>query len=212
MGLLGYIRRALRRYFLSGILVVVPIIITYLVLRFLFTSIDGILSPFLAKWLGYYRPGLGILVTVLLIFLVGILTRGFLGRKLVHYWERFLAAVPIVRTVYSAAKQLLLAVAGPQAGDFNRVVLIPYPRVGIYAFAFVAEEVKLNYSAGESEYVAVFVPSTPTPVTGFVVIVNKKDIYPTDITIEEAIKFLVSGGIAVPPEMLPEKLRQQQTT
>lgn len=210
MGLFGYIRQVLRRYFVSGILVIVPLIITYLVLRFLFTSIDGILSPWLEKWLGYYRPGLGILVTLLLILLAGILTRGIVGSRLINYWEKFLTALPLVRTIYSAAKQLLISVAGPQTGDFNRVVIVPYPRVGVYAFAFAAESVSLEKSDIEGDYVAVFIPSTPTPFTGFVVIVNKEDIYPTDITIEEAIKFLVSGGIAIPERLLPEKLRQRQ--
>jgi uncharacterized membrane protein len=210
MGLFGYIRQVIRRYFVSGILVIVPLIITYIVLRFLFNSIDGILSPVLANWLGYYKPGLGILVTVLLILLTGILTRGLVGSRLVHYWEKLLAALPLVRTIYSAAKQLLISVAGPQTGEYNRVAIVPYPRVGVYAFAFVAGSVTLENAKIEGEHVAVFIPSTPTPFTGFVVIVNKEDIHPTDITIEEAIKFLVSGGIAVPQRLLPEKLRQQQ--
>jgi uncharacterized membrane protein len=212
MQLLGYIRQLLRRYFVSGILVIVPLIITYLVLRFLFTSVDGILSPWLAKWLGYYKPGLGILVTVMLIFLAGILTRGLIGSRLVGHWERFLTALPLVRTIYTAAKQLLISVAGPQTGDFNRVVIVPYPRLGVYAFAFAAENITLEKTGVEGDYVAVFIPSTPTPFTGFVVMVRKDDIHPTDITIEEAIKFLVSGGIAVPNQLLPEKLREQQVS
>ncbi|MFH2056959.1 MAG: DUF502 domain-containing protein [bacterium] len=209
MGLFGYIRQILRRYFVSGILVIVPLIITYLVLRFLFTSIDGILSPWLEKWLGYYKPGLGILVTLLIILLAGVLTRGLIGGRLVHQWEKLITALPLVRTIYSAAKQLLISVAGPQTGEFNRVVIVPYPRVGVYAIAFSSESVDLSKSGIEGDYVAVFIPSTPTPFTGFVVIVNKEDVHPTDITIEEAIKFLVSGGIAVPTRLLPENLRQQ---
>ncbi len=211
MSLFGYIRNTLKRYFLSGILVIVPLVVTYLVLRFLLTSVDGILSPLLIKILGYSIPGLGILVSILIILLAGILTRGVIGSRLVSYWERFLAALPLVRTIYSPAKQLLVSIAGPQTEKFDRVVIIPYPRQGVYAFAFAAEAVSLRQSGVKGEWVAVFLPSTPTPFTGFVVMVNKKDIIPTDITIEEAIKFLVSGGIAVPEQLIPESAKEQVT-
>ncbi|MCK4857180.1 MAG: DUF502 domain-containing protein, partial [candidate division Zixibacteria bacterium] len=110
MSLFGYIRNTLKRYFLSGILVIVPLVVTYLVLRFLLTSVDGILSPLLIKILGYSIPGLGILVSILIILLAGILTRGVIGSRLVSYWERFLAALPLVRTIYSPAKQLLVSI------------------------------------------------------------------------------------------------------
>ena len=89
---------------------------------------------------------------------------------------------------------------------------MPYPRLDVYAFAFAAENVTLQKTGIEGDYVAVFIPSTPTPFTGFVVIVRREDVHPTDITIEEAIKFLVSGGIAVPSQLLPEKLRKQQVS
>jgi uncharacterized membrane protein len=205
----GYIKLTLKKYFLSGLLVIVPLVITYLVLSFLLTSIDGILSPLLIRIFGYTIPGLGILVSLLLILLAGVLTRGVVGSRLLGYWEQFLSAVPLVRTVYSPAKQLLVSIAGSETEKFDRVVFIPYPRKGLYAFAFAAEEISLDQRGIDGEYVAVFVPSTPTPFTGFVVLVRKDEIVPTDINIEEAIKFLVSGGIAVPDSLLPEKLRSR---
>lgn len=211
MSLLDHIKKTLKRYFLSGLLITVPLVITYLVLRFLLSAIDGILSPLVLRIFGYSIPGLGILVSILLILLAGVLTRGVIGMKLVSYWERFLHTLPLVRTVYAPAKQLILSIAGPQTDKFNRVVVIPYPRPGIYALAFAAEEVRLGERWGEERFVAVFVPSTPTPFTGFVVMVNKEEVFPTDISIEEAIKFLVSGGIAVPDKLLPERLRNRQT-
>jgi uncharacterized membrane protein len=210
MNLFGYIKNTLKRYFVSGILVIVPMVVTYLVLLFLLTSIDGILSPLVMKVFGYTVPGLGILVSILLIMLAGILTRGVVGGRLVYYWEKFLHALPLVRTIYSPAKQLILSIAGPQTEKFNRVVVIPYPRQGVYSLAFAAEEVDLTGRGIEGEFVSVFIPSTPTPFTGFVVMVNKEDLHPIDITIEEAIKFLVSGGIAVPDKLLPEGIRNQQ--
>jgi len=131
---------------------------------------------------------------------------------MIYYWEKLLISLPLVRTIYSAAKQLLISIAGPQSDKFQRVVIVPYPRIGVYALAFVAQDVDISVSGEQDQFMSVFIPSTPTPFTGFVVIVNKRDIYPTDINIEEAIKFLVSGGIAVPESMLPNELKKSQVS
>ena len=208
MSILGYIKNSIKRYFLSGILVIVPLIITYVVLRFFLSSIDGILSPFLVRYLGYDIPGLGIVITIIIVFVAGILTRGVLGRGAVSLWERFLSSLPLVRTIYSAAKQLLISVAEPKESMFQRVVVIPYPRLGMYCFAFAANEVALDSFGVIGDYVAVFIPSTPTPFTGFLVMVKKDEVYPTNISVEEAVKFIVSGGIVVPEVKLPQQIGQ----
>ncbi|MCX6831775.1 MAG: DUF502 domain-containing protein [candidate division Zixibacteria bacterium] len=179
-----------------------------MVLRFFLSSIDGILSPLLIRYLGYDVPGLGIVITIIIVFVAGILTRGVLGRGVVSLWERFLSSLPLVRTIYSAAKQLLISVAEPKASMFQRVVVIPYPRLGMYCFAFAANEVALDSFGVIGDYVAVFIPSTPTPFTGFLVMVKKDEVYPTNISVEEAVKFIVSGGIVVPEVMLPPQIGQ----
>jgi uncharacterized membrane protein len=202
MKVMGYIKSGIKRYFLSGILVIVPLIITYVVLKFFLSSVDGILQPLLVKYLGREIPGLGIVVTIILIFIAGILTRGVLGRGAVNIWERFLTKLPFVRTIYSAAKQLLVSVAEPKESMFKRVVIIPYPRIGMYCFAFAANEVRLDNYGVNDDYVAVFIPSTPTPFTGFLVMVRKAEVLPTNISVEDAVKFIVSGGIVVPESML----------
>jgi len=208
MSILGYIRSGIKRYFLSGILVIVPLIITYVVLRFFLSSIDGILSPLLVRYLGYDIPGLGIIITIAIIFLAGILTRGVLGRGAVSLWERFLNSLPLVRTIYTAAKQLLISVAEPKESMFQRVVIIPYPRLGMYSLAFAANEVTLDRQGLSGDYVAVFIPSTPTPFTGYMLMVKKDEVYPTTMNVEEAVKFIVSGGIVVPELMQPRQIRQ----
>lgn len=206
MKILSYVKSSIKKYFLSGLLVIVPLIITYLVLRFFLMSIDGILSPLLIKYLGYDIPGLGFAITVIVIFIAGILTRGVIGRELVGLWERFLNALPLVRTIYTAAKQLLVSISEPRQSKFQRVVIIPYPRKEVYCFAFAANEVSLDKHGIDGDYVAVFIPSTPTPFTGFVVMVKREEIYPTDMSVEEAVKFIVSGGIVVPPNMLSHSI------
>ncbi len=205
MNILGYIKSSIKRYFLAGILVIVPLIITYVVLKFFLTSIDGILSPLVAKYLGYEIPGLGVVITIIIIFGAGVLTRGVFGRGAVKMWERFLTTLPLVKTIYGASKQLLASVAEPRESTFQRVVIIPYPRLGVYCFAFAASEVTLDIHDLGSDYVAVFIPSTPTPFTGFVVMVKKAEVYPTNISVEQAVKFIVSGGV-VTPEMLTPRL------
>lgn len=203
------LRTKLKRYFLSGILVTVPLIITYLVLKFLLGSIDGILSPLLIRTLGYDVPGLGIVVLLLIILLVGVLTRGVLGRQFIHAWERTLIRVPLVRTVYVASKQLLSSIAEPRDLNYQRVVLIPYPRKDIYCFAFAGSEVELDKAEKPGDYVAVFVPSTPTPFTGFTVLVKKEEVVPIDISVEEAVGFVVSGGIVRPDKWIPSSSPEQ---
>ncbi len=204
MSILDYIKNSIKRYFLSGILVIVPLIITYVVLRFFLSSIDGILSPLLVRYIGYDIPGLGIAVTIIVIFVAGILTRGVLGRGAVTLWERFLSSLPLVRTIYTAAKQLLISLAEPKENLFQRVVIIPYPRLGMYSIAFATSEVTLDRQGLVGDYVAVFIPSTPTPFTGYMLIVKKEEVYPTTMSVEEAVKFIVSGGIVVPETMLPQ--------
>jgi uncharacterized membrane protein len=208
MSILSYIKSSIKRYFLSGILVIVPLIITYVVLRFFLSAIDGILSPLLIRYLGYDIPGLGIVITVAIVFIAGILTRGVLGRGAVSLWERFLSSLPLVRTIYTAAKQLLISVAEPKESMFQRVVIIPYPLLGMYCFAFAANEVTLDNHGVIGDYVAVFMPSTPTPFTGYMLMVKKDEVFPTNISVEEAVKFIVSGGIVVPNSMLPRQLGQ----
>jgi uncharacterized membrane protein len=196
-------RSKLKRYFLSGILVIVPLIITYLVLKFLLGSIDGILSPLLIETFGYRIPGLGIVVLLLIILLVGILTRGVLGRQFLITWEKILVQVPLVRTIYVASKQLLASISEPRELTYQRVVLVAYPSKDIYSFAFAGSEVELDNASDPGNYVAVFVPSTPTPFTGFTVLVKKADVVPIDISVEEAIRFVVSGGIVKPDAWIP---------
>ncbi len=198
MSVLNEITVSLKRYFVSGVLVVVPVILTYIVLKFLFESIDGILQPLIFNVLGYYIPGLGIFTTLLLIMLAGVLTRNFLGARLYRLGESVLERLPIIRPIYSAAKQLLEALAKPSMTSFREVALIEYPRKGIYALCFVSHRIRIENDQQAGKYATCFIPSTPTPVSGMVVMVPHDEVYTVNMTVEEGIKFLVSGGVASP--------------
>lgn len=189
----------LKRYFISGVLVVVPMILTYFVLRFLFDTVDGILQPILHNLLGYYRTGLGVLTTILIILLAGVLARNYLGARFFKLGDRLLNATPLIRPIYSASKQLLEAVTSAgESQSFREVGLIEYPRSGVYALCFVARRFELDLEGTPQPYVACFVASTPTPVSGMVIVVPAEQLIALDMTVEEGIKFLVSGGVATP--------------
>ncbi|HEX9751288.1 MAG TPA: DUF502 domain-containing protein [candidate division Zixibacteria bacterium] len=192
----------LRRAFFSGVLITVPVIVTGYVLYFLFRQIDGILSPLIHRVWGHTIPGLGLAATIILILLVGVIGRNVFGSRLVSLGERLIIRTPIARTIYGAARQFVEAVTSPEKRRFNRVVLIQYPRHGMFSLGFVSG--RTDYSAQGApgrELVSVFVPSTPTPVTGFVVMLPPEELIYLSLTPEQAIKYLVSGGLAVPVRM-----------
>ncbi|MCK4385694.1 MAG: DUF502 domain-containing protein [candidate division Zixibacteria bacterium] len=195
---------ALRRYFLSGILVIVPLIITILVLRFLFRGIDGLLSPFLAELLGYKIPGLGVVATIILIFLAGLLTANVIGSRLFKIWEIFWIKTPLVRTIYGSSKRLVEAFTTTEKESFKQVVLVEFPRKGMFCLGFLTREIEVERQDTREKLIAVFIPSTPTPISGFTMLFPKEDVVPLDMTIEEGIKFFVSGGIAS-PKIFPTK-------
>lgn len=188
----------LRRHFTGGVLVTVPMVVTLYVLFFLFQKVDGLLSPLLDRILGYSIPGMGLLATLVLIVLAGVLTHNVLGSRLYALGEILLIRTPLVRAVYSAVKQLVEALTLPQKKMFDQVALIEYPRKGLLTLAFVSSKVIIEAGDRTGEYVTVFLPSTPTPVTGWVLVVPRADVIPVDLTIEEAGKILMSGGIATP--------------
>lgn len=197
---------ALKNYFLSGVLVVVPLILTYIVLKFLFETLDGILNPLIEKLFGYSITGLGIITTILIIILAGIFTRNIVGAKIYRIWDSILNKVPFIRPVYSAAKQLLEAITLPSMGkgSFKEVCLIEYPRKNCYALGFLSNRLESDMDGTMKTFVSVFVPSTPTPVSGMVVLVPPDEVIPLEMSVEEGIKFLVSGGVAS-PETLKRK-------
>jgi len=200
-----------KRHFISGVLVVVPLILTFIVLRFLFEAVDGILEPILHNLLGYYRTGLGLLTTVLIILLAGLLTRNLVGHRLYRLGERLLVRIPLIRPIYSASKQLLEAMALPNQQSFKEVALIEYPRKGVFQLCFVARRINIKEGEASATYVTCFVPSTPTPVSGMVVLVPVNEVMTLNMTVEEGIKFLVSGGVAS-PDMLSGKPGQPVIT
>lgn len=203
----------IRAYFLAGALVTAPLAITFAVAWWFIGLVDRNVVPlipehwnpdtYLRETIGFEigLPGLGLLILFIVITLIGALTAGFLGRLVVSFGERILARMPVVRSVYSAVKQILETVLKQQSNAFRQAVLIEYPRRGMWAIGFITGTTEGEVqSLVREEIVNVFVPTTPNPTSGFLLFVPDKDIVILDMSVEEAVKMVISGGIVTPPD------------
>jgi len=205
-----------RRYFITGLLIWVPIGITLWVLSFIVSTMDLSLSLLPTSWqpvalFGRHLPGLGALLTLLVIFLTGLLGANFLGQRLVRIWEGLLSRIPIVRTIYSSVKQVSDTLLSPQGNAFRKALLVEYPRKGSWTIGFMtgtpADEVRRRVSeaepvdadAGEgAEMVSIYVPTTPNPTSGFFLMMRREDTIELDMSVDEALKYIVSMGVVSP--------------
>lgn len=189
----------IKRYFITGLLVITPLWGTYLILKALFLTLEGVLGDFLSDYFRYYMPGLGVVVLIVIIFLAGLLTTNFLGRKLLEIWELFLQRVPVISNVYKLVKSIVDTISLQGKEQFNRVVLIEFPRKGHYSFAFVTGITKGEVQEVTKEKVInVYVPTTPNPTSGYFLLVPESEIIPLSMSVEDAMKMIISGGLYTP--------------
>ncbi|MFB3115454.1 MAG: DUF502 domain-containing protein [Nitrospirales bacterium] len=191
-------RVTLKRYFLTGLLVITPIWGTILVLKTLFVAVDSILGNMLSDIVteDYYVPGLGILTLVILIFLAGMMATNFLGGRLYKRWEEFLDRVPIVRGIYATLKSMMDILSFKQREKYNKVVMIQFPKDDNYVLAFVTGETREEVQTLAPEpLVHVYVPTSPNPTSGYFLLVPEREVQSVDMSVEEAMKLIVSGGL-----------------
>lgn len=191
----------LRRYLVAGLLVWVPLGITFLVIKFLLDLMDKLLFVLPVEWrpetlLGFTVPGFGLMLAIIILLLTGFIGANLIGRRLLKIWESFLESIPLVRTLYSSVKQILSSILSTGGHSFRKVLLIEYPRRGIWTLCFqtgaAAKEVQANM---DKESVVVFVPTTPNPTSGFIIVVPQEDTRELDMDIETALKLVMSLGI-----------------
>ena len=194
----------LRRYLVAGLLVWIPLGVTILILKVLISLMDKslLLIPQQYRpeeWLGFSVPGLGLILTLLVLLVTGLLAANIVGRSMVGLWESLLDRIPVVRSVYSAAKNFTEIVFSDSGQSFKKVLLIEYPRKGIYSLAFqtATNLGEVQGRMGE-QMVCTFVPTTPNPTSGYIIIVPKKDIIELDMEIDEALKMIISLGVVIP--------------
>lgn len=196
----------LKRYFVAGLLVLLPLWITFEALRFLIGLFDRSLLLLPAKYqpdvlLGFDIPGFGIVVSVSIILLTGMLVANILGHRLVSWWERFLSKIPLVRSIYSAVKQIAEALFGAGDQTFQKVYLIQYPRPGLWTLAFQTSKNRgeAQMKTGVVGTINLFVPTTPNPTSGFFIIASLHEVVELEMSVDDALKMVISGGVVVPP-------------
>lgn len=198
----------IRSTFVRGAVVIIPLGLTYWFFRALLNVMDGILSPVLEQWLGRPVPGLGFLSMLVVIFAVGLLTRNLIGRLLFTWFENLVRSVPLVRSVYGAIKDLVGAFSlGGKGRTFREVVLVQYPRPGLFTLAFVTNEMHFTGTAKNIEFINVYIPNPPNPTSGVLILVPKEEIIRLDLTIEQGLKLVLSGGIVIPAQFKQRSLQ-----
>ena len=195
----------MKKYFITGLLVWVPLGITLWVLDLTISTMDQTLLLLPAIWhpdklLGIHIPGWGIILTLLIVGLTGMLVRNVLGQQLLRYWEGLLLRIPVVNSIYKGVKQVSDSLLSGSGNSFRKVLLVRYPHPQAWSLAFqtsVPGEVRKKF---DDEYVAVFIPTTPSPVNGFYFFVRKADTIELDMTVDRALRTIVSMGVVAAPE------------
>lgn len=209
----------LRAFFLTGLAIILPLVFTIWILKALFDLVNGITTPFILRifkivhfpyiddpaFTIYLAPLIGIVLTTLLILLVGILTSNLIGREFIAAFDRLMLRIPLIKGIYGAARQLLDAF-GTKTESFQRVVAVEYPGPGLYTLGFVTRDpATLQSPGGRPElpgYILVFMPTSPNPTSGWLLAVPEQRVIELDMSVEEGVKMVVSGGLVVPPRWL----------
>ena len=197
----------IRSWFLTGILVMTPLILTVYAAWAFITFVDNLVVPLVpfnyrpSNYLPFSIPGLGLIIVFIFTTFVGLLATGLFGRTLIRIWENILNRMPVVRSVYSAIKQILETVMATQSDAFRQAVLVQYPRKDIWAIGFVTGSTKGEVGKRvDKKMVNVFMPTTPNPTSGFLLFFPEEDLIFLNMTVEDALKLVVSGGMVVPKE------------
>jgi len=204
-----------RAYFFAGVLITAPIFITVYLSWLFIGFVDSKVTPLIPlkynpeTYLPFGVPGLGLVVITLFLIVIGALTAGFVGKIWSRFTEGVLARMPVVRTIHGSVKQILETVLAQKSNAFREAVLVEYPRRGIWAIAFITGRTLGEVqNITEEECTNIFLPTTPNPTSGFLLFVPMTDLIPLSMTVEEAIKMVISGGIVTPPDRRPKNVKK----
>jgi len=202
----------MKRYLIAGLLIWVPLGVTVMVIKLLVGMMDNTLLWLPDRYhpdflLGFHIPGMGVVLSVVIVLGTGVIVANLFGRKLVSLWETVLAQIPLVRTIYTSVKQILETVFS-SGSSFRKVLLVEYPRKGLWTLAFQSGTTRgeAQIKTGE-DIINVFIPTTPNPTSGFFIMVPKKDVIELDMSVDDGLKMIISAGVMVPawnPDWSPE--------
>ena len=193
--------KLIRSYLLAGLVVWLPILVTFVVLRFILDLLDQSVALLPDAYqpeqlVGYHLPGLGVLLSLLLLFITGLLATNFLGQKLVRWSESILDRIPLVRSIYNATKQMIQAIFSTNSLAFRKVLLIEYPRKGLWSLAFQTGSVREDITQHTGvEMLSIFIPTTPNPTGGFLLMIPKSDVVELAMSVDDAFKLIISLGV-----------------
>jgi uncharacterized membrane protein len=201
-----------RKYLIAGLLVWLPLAATAFIIKLVINLLDKIILFLPLQYrpeslFGFSIPGFGLALAIGVLLLTGMLAANLLGRELVAIWEGILSRIPIVRNIYNAVKQIASTILTSKGKSFRKVVLAEYPRKGIWSIGFLTnEQVELKCQGLRDEMVAVFLPTTPNPTSGFILLFPREDLIELDMSVEEGFKFIISIGVIVPEGPIKESL------
>ena len=205
--------KTFRTYLVAGLLIWVPVIITVFIVRFLISMSDNALLLIPTKFrpevlLGFNIPGLGVIFALAVLLVTGLIARNYFGKYIVVGWERLMSRIPIVRNIYSGARQIAETVFADNSKAFSKVCLIQYPREGVWSLCFkTSTEVGEVQARTNRDVVSVFVPTTPNPTSGFVIILPVEDVIELDMSVDEGLRMIISLGVVVPQWKDPKQAK-----
>jgi uncharacterized membrane protein len=193
-----------RKYFIAGLLIWIPLVITIWVLDLIVVTLDQSLLLLPTEWrtesfLGFHVPGLGVILTLVIVFVTGVLATNFLGARLVHLWNEILHRIPVVNSIYSSVKQISDTLFSSSGQAFRKALLVQWPREGMWTIAFLTGQPGgdvVKYLPDDS--VSVYVPTTPNPTGGYFVMMARKDVIELDMSVDAALKYIISMGVVAP--------------
>lgn len=190
----------MKKYLITGLLVWIPLVITLWVLQLIVNTMDQTLLLFPLDWQPrMHIPGLGVLLTIMVVLLTGVGASNLLGQKMLHYWEGILKRIPVVNSLYGGVKQVSDTLLSPGGQAFRKALLVQYPRQGSWTIAFMTGQPGgdvVNHLKGD--YVSLYVPTTPNPTSGFFLMMPKADVIELDMSVDEALKYVISMGVVAP--------------
>jgi uncharacterized membrane protein len=200
-----------KKYFITGLLIWIPLSITVAVLAWIVNTLDGWIMPWLPEHLnpqiifGFSIPGLGVVLCVFILFATGVIGANVLGQRIVRLWESILARIPVVKSLYYSIKQVSDTLFSDNGKAFRKALLIQYPREGIWTIGFLTgvPGADITQRLG-GDYISIYVPTTPNPTSGFFLMLPAADVIELDMSVDEALKYIISMGVVAPPSRAPE--------
>lgn len=214
----GKIAKALKKYLITGVLVWLPIAVTIWAMTYIISAADRLISLLPESWQpqhfwGFNIPGLGIVAATVVLFVTGVFAANVLGRRILGAWDSLLGRIPVVKSIYSSVKKVSESLLSDSSRSFKTPVLVPFPQPGIWTIAFVSGHIpdKLKGSLPQDDdYISVYVPTTPNPTGGYYIMVKKSDVRELNMSVDQALKYVISLGMVMPDDLPVKALPTQK--